>query len=97
MNHCGIYIYDLMRLYLVFYKYGCDSELHDEFITLDKPQYMPLHSVHSDGTNKLSKQKIGTSALGSINYSEVCESEASAIARTQSLVTKKKLFFQHTF
>ena len=62
-------------LYLVIYKSGCDSELLDEFITCHKPQDMPLHSVHSDGTNKLSQQKIGTSALRSINYSEKCVSQ----------------------
>ena len=59
--------YNRTQLYLVIYKSGCDGQLLDEFITCHKPQDMPLHSMHTDGTNKLSQQKIGTSALRSIN------------------------------
>ena len=82
-------------LYLVIYKSGCDSELLDEFITCHKPQDMPLHSVHSDGTNKLSQQNIGTSALRSINYSEKCESAAGAIPRREIFVTKNVHHLDH--
>ena len=85
-------------MYLVIYKSGCDSELLDEFITCHKPQDMPLHSVHTDGTNKLSQQKIGTSALRSINYCvkcEVCESAAGAIPRKERFIIKICCFSAH--
>ena len=54
--------------HLVIYKSGCDSEFLDKLITCHKPQYMHLHSLHSDWAKKLSQQKIGPSASGSINY-----------------------------
>ena len=60
--------YERKKLYIIIYKSGCDSKYLDKLITCHKPQYMPLHSLHSDWTNKLSWQKIGTSASGSINY-----------------------------
>ena len=60
--------YKRTKLYIIIYKSGCDSEFLDKLNTCHKPQYMPLHSLHSDWANKLSQQKIGTSASGSLNY-----------------------------
>ena len=54
---------------------------------------MPLNSVHSDGTNKHSQQKIGTSASGSIDNTEKSVNhQPCCISRAKYFI--RKMLFQ---
>ena len=53
---------------------------------------MPLHSVPSDGSNKLSQQKIGTSASGSIDNTEKSVNHQTCCISRANYFIRKMLF-----
>ena len=61
---------------------------------------MPLHSMHSDETYKLSQQKIGTSASGSIDNTEKTVSQQpSCISKANNFIIKMlfEQYFLHLY